>query len=807
MDTSVRQASVAARLRRVFDAPSPLPLATWLERHQRASLALSIWITVVIAWSAAVGHSGARLLAEAIVPLVFAFIATRDRLPLLARELGVVCGLFTGAAIVASLADRSVIAPVGYFLALALTALYERRADLRFGLVIIVFHEVLLGAVIPSGAHIDGVPDWVATIVFALSFLVLAGTLSLPWSANRAERAGRAAEVARHANHLAVSELVLELDLDGCVTDVNDHGLGVLGVSRDALIGADWVELTVEPRQRAAAHEALRRLSDPDAGPLAVPPKYFQFEHAIVNGNGERRIFRWRTTVAMVDGEVTGTVTSGTDITEARRNERQILREQRDLASLALIAKAVARETDAREAVVEGIVPLADAAFAGLVEPVPGGDELEVTCSNRRDLVGLRVPLTGAPGGNALAYLSGEPVFVGDADGSPLVNQRLRQIAGGASYLFQPVLVDGEPAGVLCVAWDEPVAELGTRQTNLVALVAEEAAAALQRLAAMQRWEDAALTDSLTGIPNRRAFERRFGDVLRGAAADGQPLSVALMDLNGFKALNDTEGHAAGDRVLKECASLWSAELRPTDVIARLGGDEFAVLLPSCGKSHSETVAERLRGALRHEPGCGVGIVVWDGMETSADLLGRADEALYADKARHARERINQAARLAAVDATGLVDAPVDPELDYIAGQVASLVGVPTAGVTMITADRQFFAAHCGLPADIADARELALEASFCQHPATTGREMVVSDTRQNALLEDNPSTAAGFHAYVGIPLSDGHDTVAVLCAFDTVPRSWTPEELDMMRALARRAEGVIARRSKAERATRAPRP
>ena len=802
--TTASPARPVARLRRMLDAPSPLPLPTWLERHQRASLALSIWITLVIAWSAAVGHSGARLLAEVTGPLVFAVIATRPAMPLLARELGVVCGLFTGAAIVASLADASVIAPVGYFLAFALTAVYERRSLLRFGLVVTVFHELAFHAVIPRGAHIDGLPGWAATAVFAGSFVILTWTLALPWSANGAERAGRAAEIMRHANHLAVSELVLELDHDGRVTDINDHGLGVLGVPREALIGANWVDLTVEPAQRERARAALARLIDPEAGPLATPPRYFQFEHAIVNGAGQRRVFRWRTTVAVdAEGTITGTVTSGTDITEARRNERQILREQRDLASLALIAKAVARETDAREAVITGVASLADASLAGLLEPVPGGDELVVTRSTRPDLVGLRIPLTGAPGGNALAFLSGEPVFVADAAGSPLVNRRVAQIAGGASYLFQPVLVDGEPAGVLCVAWDEPVSELGTRQTNLVALAAEEAAAALHRLAAMQRWEDAALTDPLTGIPNRRAFERRFSEVLRQAAADGQPLAVALMDLNGFKLLNDTEGHAAGDRVLKECAALWAAELRPSDVLARLGGDEFAVLLPSCGVDHAEAVAGRLRGALRHEPGCGVGIAVWDGTETSADLLARTDEALYADKARHARERINEAARLAAVDATGLVDAPIDPELDDIACQVSSLVGVPTSGVTMITPDRQFFAAHWGLPADIAEARELPLEASFCQHPATTGREMVVSDTRENGLLCDNSSTKAGFHAYVGIPLSDGRQTVAVLCAFDTVPRSWTRDELDTMRALARRAEGVIARRAKDGRAAR----
>ncbi|MBJ7472500.1 MAG: diguanylate cyclase [Solirubrobacteraceae bacterium] len=787
-------------IRRLLDAPSPLPFTTWLERHQTASLALTLWTTVVVGWSAASGHSGVQLLSHVVPLLVAGFVTTRASLPLFVRELGMVLGLFTGAALVANLADGSVIAPVGYYLALALTALYERRRDLWAGLVVTAAHQAAAGTVIPDGARVAGLPDWAATVLFALSFLILASVLRLPWRANRYERAGRAAEAARLADHLAVSEIVVSLDTAGRVTHISDHGLGVLARSRAQVVGSDWVDLVVEPQQRPAARVALQRLTDPGAGPLAIAPTYFQFEHAILNGARERRIFRWRTTVSTKDGAVTGTVTAGVDITEVRQAERQLLRERRDLARLALLAKAVARESDARESVVHGVAELADATFAVLCELTPSGDDLVVTRSTRSGLVGTRIPLNAAPSGTGLAYATAEPVFVPDGDQSPLLNPRLRELADGRSFLFQPVLVDDQPAAVLAVAWADPIAELSTRQRNLVALAADEAAAALVRLRALRGWEEAALTDVLTGVPNRRAFERLFDEALETAQEHGRPLAVALMDLNGFKLLNDSEGHAAGDRVLKESASLWMEELRPTDTLARLGGDEFAVLLPTCGTADATAVADRLRSALRHEAGCGVGIAVWNREETAAELLHRADEALYADKSAGARRRLASQARLTAVESTGLLHAPHVAELDELTKLVTEFLAAPRSTITLVTQDRQVFASQHGALSGATPARSSGLDFSYCQHPATTGRELVVTDSREHALLRNNRATTElGVVSYAGIPLkARTGETVAVLCAIDDRPREWSPAELDKLRQLAHRAQGVIDGRAAA---------
>ncbi|MGK2938045.1 MAG: PAS domain S-box protein [Solirubrobacteraceae bacterium] len=138
--------------------------------------------------------------------------------------------------------------------------------------------------------------------------------------------------------------------------------------------------------------------------------------------------------------------------------------------------------------------------------------------------------------------------------------------------------------------------------------------------------------DPLTGVPNRRAWEAQVPQAIEEAARSGAPLAVALLDLNAFKAVNDTLGHDAGDRVLREVAAAWRGQLRDSDLLARLGGDEFAVLLPDCGQDDLSELARRLRTALRYHPGCSVGAVTWHPGEKAENLVRRADEALYRDK-------------------------------------------------------------------------------------------------------------------------------------------------------------------------------
>jgi diguanylate cyclase (GGDEF)-like protein/PAS domain S-box-containing protein len=142
-----------------------------------------------------------------------------------------------------------------------------------------------------------------------------------------------------------------------------------------------------------------------------------------------------------------------------------------------------------------------------------------------------------------------------------------------------------------------------------------------------------ASTDSLTGTMNRASWHKQLADELVRSARSGPPPSVLMLDLDRFKELNDTQGHAAGDRMLKAAAGGWGGALRASDQLGRLGGDEFAILLPQCGVDDAMVVAERVRAATPAGITCSLGLARWDGIETADSLLHRADTSLYRAKA------------------------------------------------------------------------------------------------------------------------------------------------------------------------------
>jgi diguanylate cyclase (GGDEF)-like protein len=145
-----------------------------------------------------------------------------------------------------------------------------------------------------------------------------------------------------------------------------------------------------------------------------------------------------------------------------------------------------------------------------------------------------------------------------------------------------------------------------------------------------------AATDELTGSPNRRAFLDRLLSAI-ATTEPGRPSVVCLVDLDGFKGVNDRSGHLAGDVVLKQVAAALAAAVRETDTVARLGGDEFAVLARTGPDLPGDALAERLRAAVA-TVGAGIGVTASVGLATigAGDdieaVLHRADEAMYRAK-------------------------------------------------------------------------------------------------------------------------------------------------------------------------------
>ncbi|MFN3966474.1 MAG: diguanylate cyclase [Endomicrobiia bacterium] len=145
-------------------------------------------------------------------------------------------------------------------------------------------------------------------------------------------------------------------------------------------------------------------------------------------------------------------------------------------------------------------------------------------------------------------------------------------------------------------------------------------------------------TDPLTGVLNRRSFIRNLIQEIQNAEQRNQKFSIMMIDLDGFKNLNDREGHAAGDLILQEFTLLLKSNLRKQDIIGRYGGDEFIVLLPGTNKYETKKVAEKIRVAVEKEFNSvgitvSIGIAEYPSEGTQSNILiSNADEALYRAK-------------------------------------------------------------------------------------------------------------------------------------------------------------------------------
>ncbi len=147
-----------------------------------------------------------------------------------------------------------------------------------------------------------------------------------------------------------------------------------------------------------------------------------------------------------------------------------------------------------------------------------------------------------------------------------------------------------------------------------------------------------AALDQLTGLYNRRSGEQRLAQEISRAQRHGRPLTVLLLDLNELKAINDKHGHAAGDLVIKGFAERLQRAIRGSDLAVRLGGDEFMALLPECRAEEVGHVLGRVEGLELEYQGERIrchfssGFTDYKSGESSAELLKRADDALYEHK-------------------------------------------------------------------------------------------------------------------------------------------------------------------------------
>ena len=210
---------------------------------------------------------------------------------------------------------------------------------------------------------------------------------------------------------------------------------------------------------------------------------------------------------------------------------------------------------------------------------------------------------------------------------------------------FPLLSADNEIIG--CIVARSMIEKLSKRDVDYLEQLTRQAAATINRANSYSTILQYATLDALTNLNNRRQFEIRLGQEISIAKRQNNPLCAMMIDIDFFKKVNDTYGHAAGDEVLRTVAGIIKDALRESDIPARYGGEEFAVLLPYTSIGDAKVVGERLRAAVEASPipiyqdtpeyktisiTISMGLAEYDNQETGEILFERADKALYEAK-------------------------------------------------------------------------------------------------------------------------------------------------------------------------------
>lgn len=327
-------------------------------------------------------------------------------------------------------------------------------------------------------------------------------------------------------------------------------------------------------------------------------------------------------------------------------NERELRRRKSDVEALADMAARLEPQNQPRDVAAEllGSVCTTFGFARGAVAGGQGGT-IELLAYHGHGETPVVPPCTG---GLVRRVIDERQPVLARALGPESDEWLNRVLPFGRNLVAVPLSADGEPVGVLVV--EHAGRRVERRVVSMLGQFAAHAALALRNSWLLQQVQRLAETDGLTGLANRRTFQSTLERELSRAARSGEPVTLVMVDVDHFKALNDKHGHQAGDEVLKLVAQVLASACRDFDTAARYGGEEFAVILPSCSSSESLVVAERLRASIA-EIETVAGVTASAGVATfpahaadSEGLIKAADEALYESK-RAGRNRVTRSRR------------------------------------------------------------------------------------------------------------------------------------------------------------------
>ncbi len=249
------------------------------------------------------------------------------------------------------------------------------------------------------------------------------------------------------------------------------------------------------------------------------------------------------------------------------------------------------------------------------------------------------------------AYSTKQPVVVEEPQLHPQWPATPWLHAHARNMMCVPLTMQGQVEGALCLLNKHDRQAFTQEEINTVSTLAVHVGVAIDNARFLEKKEQQAVTDSLTGLYNHMEFQKHLAEELERSHRYGSEFSLLMLDLDHFKMVNDAYGHQVGDSILKEMAHNLRTQLRSVDKVFRYGGEEFAVILPETGQGGAKVIAEELRrriAACSYNVGAGQALKITVSIgsasfpqdaEQREDLIGAADQALFSAK-RAGRNRI-----------------------------------------------------------------------------------------------------------------------------------------------------------------------
>ncbi len=434
----------------------------------------------------------------------------------------------------------------------------------------------------------------------------------------------------------SAADMVLLFELaTGRLLDFNETARTYLGYSRDELLGLAGKEIRVGVTAQQLQAETREMIRAGGGRRHTVITEYRRKDGSTFPVESHRSL------IETPQGRVL--LINSRDLSERMRAEKRRAAQARYQKKISRLGQAALSKRDPAELIAKAVQSVQDGLGMGTVAYFERGESAgemvlrrAVGLESSREAAVLSIDPAGRLAG---ALKRSEPVLLKepakDLSGLPWAGRYRSLVAA-------PVPAEGGPRGLICALAEAPGA-FGPEETRFLGAAASMVSAALHRLDSEARLAYLAQFDPLTGLPNRTLLADRFNLMIVQARRRGASLGVLFIDLDDFKMVNDTQGHAAGDELLKETATRLQSAVRDGDTVARISGDEFAVILSDLARpDDAALVAQKILGRLAmafhirgHEAmiTASIGIATFpaDGDNAEA-LLGAADAAMYRAK-------------------------------------------------------------------------------------------------------------------------------------------------------------------------------